>query len=112
MHTVCVYIMYMHTQEVLTVLLVLVISGSHFCMYINSTTSGYPRICLQDLNTIQYCFFLGYVMVFWHQDKLIKYVGFDVLLLTAGKISGTLHFAIMKYPFSMNYAATDLCVHK
>lgn len=23
-----------------------------------------------------------------------------------------LHFAIMKYPFRMNYAATDLCIYK
>lgn len=44
MHTVCVYIMHMHAQEVLTVLLVLVINGSHFCMYINCATNGYPRL--------------------------------------------------------------------
>lgn len=28
------------------------------------------------------------------------------------KYQGALHFAIIKYPFSMNYAATNLCVHK
>jgi len=42
MHNVCVYIMHTHILEVLTILLALVINGSHFNMFIICATDGYP----------------------------------------------------------------------
>lgn len=49
----CAYILYTHTQEVLTILLALVINGSHFSMYIICAADAYLRINWQDFNTIQ-----------------------------------------------------------
>lgn len=43
MHTLYVCIMHTHTQEALTILLVLVINGSRFSIYIICAADGYPR---------------------------------------------------------------------
>ncbi|CAM9967307.1 unnamed protein product, partial [Bubo scandiacus] len=38
--------------------------------------------------------------------------GLTYCYLLEEKYQGALHFAIMRYPFRMNCAATDLCIYK
>lgn len=83
-HTV--YYAYTYTQQVLTILLVLVTNVSHFSMYIICVTDGYPDFADRILALFKYLFFRvchGLLTL----REVIKYVGFDILLLTGGKIS-------------------------
>lgn len=115
----CIYIqicipcvMHTHTRQVLTILLVLVTNVSHFSMYIICVTDGYPGLCWQDFSTVQIFVLQGMP---WSSDvkrSELNMWGLTYCYLLEEKYQGTLHFAIMKYPFRMNYAATGLCIYK